>query len=112
MRLTSCWGCLLCNLVTHDQCLAYFIMLVGPESEEVRICFSKPLPKCEGPTLAPFNGRKLNIDFVRLLSDNEQNGQSHVFEVSIKGKAYALKIVSLLFPTPITPLTGFAVQVL
>jgi len=87
-------------------------MLVGPESEEVRICFSKPLPKCEGPTLAPFNGRKLNIDFVRLLSDNEQNGQSHVFEVSIKGKAYALKIVSLLFPTPITPLTGFAVQVL
>ncbi len=89
-------------------------MLVGPESEEVHdgAHFRKPLPECEGPRLAPFNDRKFNIDFVQLLSDNEQNGQSHVFEVSIKGKAYALKIVSLVSPTPVTPLTGFAVQVL
>jgi hypothetical protein len=78
----------------------------------VHIPFSKPLPECEGPKLVPFKDRKANVDFVRLLSDNEQNGQSHVFEVSIKGKAYALKIVSLLCPTSITLLTGFAVQVL
>ncbi len=78
----------------------------------VRIAFSKPLPECEGPKLAPFKDRKANVDFVRLLSDNEQDGQSHVFEVSIKGKAYALKIVSLLCPTPATLLTGFAVQIL
>ncbi len=78
----------------------------------VRIAFSKPLPECEGPKLVPFKDRKANVDFVRLLSDNEQDGQSHVFEVSIKGKAYALKIVSLLCPNPITLLTGFAVQVL
>lgn len=78
----------------------------------VRIHFSKPLPECEGPRLAPFKDRKSNIDFVRLLSNNEQDGHSHVFEVSIKGKAYALKVVRLLCPTLFVLLTGFAVQIL
>jgi hypothetical protein len=82
------------------------------KSTMVRIHFSKPLPECEGPRLAPFKDMKANVNFVRLLSDIEQNGQSHVFEVSIKGRAYVLKIVSLLCPTPITLLTGSAVQVL
>ncbi len=85
---------------------------LGPESEDIHDGAHLSLPGCEGPRLAPFNDRKFDIDFVRLLSGNEQDGQSHVFEVSIKGKVYALKIVSLLFPTPVTPLTGFAVQVL
>lgn len=43
----------------------------------VHIGFSKPLPECEGPKLAPFKDRKANVDLIRLLSDNEQNGQSH-----------------------------------
>jgi hypothetical protein len=85
--------------------------LAGPESEEIYFS-SKPLPECEGPRLAPFKDRKIKIDFVQLLSDNEQNGQSHVFEVSIKGKAYALKIVSLVSSTSVNTLTGFSVQVL
>lgn len=51
------------------------------------------LPQCDGPKLHAFSKRAVDIQFVRLLSDNEQDGQSHVFEVIIDGMRYALKVV-------------------
>ena len=51
------------------------------------------LLQCDGPKLHPFSKSAVDIQFVRL-SDNEQNGQSHVFEVIIYGMRYALKVVS------------------
>ena len=53
----------------------------------------KMLPQCDGPKLHAFSKRAVDIQFVRLLSDNEQEGQSHVFEVIIDGMRYALKVV-------------------
>ena len=58
--------------------------------------FDKPLPDCEGPKLHPFKHRKAAIKFHRLLSDTDMpqaGGDSHVFEVSIRSKVYALKVV-------------------
>ena len=59
------------------------------------------LPRCEGPKLGPFHDRKAAIEFVRLLDDPQvadsevtEGGQSHVFEVLIASRSYALKIVS------------------
>ena len=51
------------------------------------------LPQCDGPKLHAFSKRAVDIQFVRLLSNNEQEGQSHVFEVIIDGMRYALKVV-------------------
>lgn len=51
------------------------------------------LPQCDGPKLHAFSKSAVDIQFVRLLSDNEQNGQSHAFEVIIDGMRYALKVV-------------------
>ena len=56
----------------------------------------KMLPQCEGPKLHAFSKRAVDIQFVRLLSDNEQEGQSHVFEVVIDGMRYALKVVGAI----------------
>ena len=58
------------------------------------INYCKMLPQCDGPTLHPFSDGGSDIHFVRLLSDNERVGHSHVFEVIIKGRHYALKVVS------------------
>lgn len=52
------------------------------------------LPQCKGPKLHPFPHRHAKINFVRLISDPEAEGQSHVFEVSINSESYALKVVS------------------
>lgn len=54
------------------------------------------LPQCDGPKLHAFSKRAVDIQFVRLLSDNEQDGQSHVFEVIIDGMRYALKVVGAI----------------
>ena len=59
--------------------------------------FDKMLPQCDGPKLHAFSKRAVDVEFVRLLSDNEQDGQSHVFEVSIDGMRYALKVVGAMF---------------
>ncbi len=55
----------------------------------------KPLPDCEGPKLHLFQDRKAAIDFRRLLSgaDSGSGGHAHVFEVSIRSRIYALKVV-------------------
>ena len=54
----------------------------------------KMLPPCDGPKLHPFSkSRAVDVEFVRLLSDEWQEGQSHVFEVVIDGMRYALKMV-------------------
>ena len=58
--------------------------------------FHKMLPQCDGPKLHAFSKRAVDVQFVRLLSDNEQEGQSHVFEVSIDGMRYALKVVGAI----------------
>ena len=65
--------------------------------------FHKMLPPCEGPKLHPFSKRAVDIQFVRLLSDEEQNGQSHVFEVIIDGTRYALKVVDAYSLLPFRP---------
>ena len=56
----------------------------------------KMLPQCDGPKLHAFSKRAVDIQFVRLLSDNEQDGQSHVFEIIIDGMRYALKVVGAM----------------
>lgn len=65
----------------------------------------KPLPPGDGPCLAPFKHRGKPISFNRLLkfpsSDSKfsnsesasSGGQAHVFEVTIGGGQYALKVV-------------------
>lgn len=53
----------------------------------------KMLPQCDGAKLHAFSNRAVAIQFVRLLNDNDQIGQSHVFEVLIDGVPYALKVV-------------------
>ena len=55
--------------------------------------YQGPIPRCEGPKLSPFRDRKAAIEFVRLLSDPELEGQAYVFEVLIASKPYALKVV-------------------
>ncbi|KAL8745420.1 MAG: hypothetical protein Q9190_002446 [Brigantiaea leucoxantha] len=54
--------------------------------------YQGPIPRCKGPKLSPFRDRKAAIEFVRLLSDPELEGQAYVFEVSIASKPYALKV--------------------
>jgi len=53
------------------------------------------LSSCEGPKLHPFFDRSSDIQLIRMLSDLEQEGYSHVFEVIINSRHYALKMVSL-----------------
>lgn len=58
------------------------------------INYHKMLPQCDGPKLHPFSDGSSDIHFVRLLSDNKKVGHSHVFEVIMNGRHYALKVVS------------------
>ena len=57
------------------------------------INYHRLLPQCDGPKLHPFSHGSSDLHFVRLLSDNENVGHSHVFEVIINGRHYALKMV-------------------
>ncbi|KAL8762104.1 MAG: hypothetical protein Q9184_001849 [Pyrenodesmia sp. 2 TL-2023] len=54
-----------------------------------------PQPRCEGPKLRPFQNRKAAIRFIKRLDDPAIEGESHVFEVVIARKRYALKIFNL-----------------
>jgi hypothetical protein len=64
--------------------------------------YDRHLPQCKGPKLNPFSHRKSKVDFIRLLSDSkstgstESGGHAHVFETSIGGETYALKVVSYM----------------
>ncbi|KAL8708141.1 MAG: hypothetical protein Q9220_006902 [cf. Caloplaca sp. 1 TL-2023] len=51
-----------------------------------------PLPQCEGPKLHPFSQLDPKLEYIRLLSNPEIADQSYVFEVTLDGKAFALKI--------------------
>lgn len=53
-----------------------------------------PQPCCEGPKLRPFPNRRATIKFIKRLDNQAIEGQSHVFEVLIARKQYALKVVS------------------
>lgn len=55
--------------------------------------YEEPLPECDGPKLRPFPGRHGHIKFIRLISEEIQYSDAHVFEVEIDSKIYALKIV-------------------
>ncbi|KAG8533637.1 uncharacterized protein KY384_001378 [Bacidia gigantensis] len=52
------------------------------------------LPDCDGPQLRPFTSRKVGIKFQNLLGGETSGtgGHAHVFEVSIGGRTYALKV--------------------
>ena len=50
------------------------------------------LPDCKGPKLNRFVRTESPIEFVRLLSGND-GVHSHVFQVTIDSKQYALKLV-------------------
>ena len=56
--------------------------------------YAGSIPRTDGPKLKAFPSRRAAINFRRLLSDPESEGQAHVFEVEIKKRLYALKIVS------------------
>ncbi|MCJ1395648.1 hypothetical protein MMC18_008853 [Xylographa bjoerkii] len=67
---------------------------------QIKPCFES-LPRCEGPKLKHFADHASPIEFVHLLGlenfeDSEESdspgAHSHVFEVSIGGKKYALKV--------------------
>lgn len=51
------------------------------------------LPQCEGPKLHPFARSTATLEFKRLLSDPNSEGQAHVFEASIGSTGYAIKVV-------------------
>lgn len=55
------------------------------------------LPRCTGPKLHPFLHSQKPIDFIRQIDDDDA-GHSHVFEVMIAGRSYALKVVRSRFP--------------
>ncbi|KAI4199866.1 MAG: hypothetical protein LQ350_004314 [Teloschistes chrysophthalmus] len=56
-----------------------------------KLRYNRMLPPCNGPKLHPFADRYAPIKFERLLSDAEA-ALAHVFEVTIAGKPYALKV--------------------
>lgn len=58
--------------------------------------FHEMLPQCEGLKLHPFSNGSCDIQFIRLLSDDESALHSPVFEVIINGQRYALKVVSAI----------------
>ncbi|KAL8672572.1 MAG: hypothetical protein Q9168_002977 [Polycauliona sp. 1 TL-2023] len=66
-----------------------------PARRYPRIIAAKdPLPQCEGPKLSPFVDHKSGLEFRRLLTDPDPDSEigAHVFEVSIGGKPFALKV--------------------
>ena len=56
--------------------------------------YNEPLPQRQGPKLHVFKDRTAKLDFVRLISDKDIEGHSHVFKVLIGAGVYALKMVS------------------
>ena len=52
-----------------------------------------PIPRVKGPKIKEFPRRGAQIVFRKLLSDPRSEGQSHVFEVAISSRVYALKVV-------------------
>ena len=52
-----------------------------------------PLPTCEGPKLDKFEYCGAAINFIRLLSAEAEGLDGKMFEVEIKAKHYALKMV-------------------
>jgi hypothetical protein len=60
--------------------------------------YNEHLPQSEGPKLHPLRGRKGALTFRRLLSDRNSDGHAHVFEASINGRTYAIKMVGTSFP--------------
>ncbi|KAL9577430.1 MAG: hypothetical protein Q9212_006368 [Teloschistes hypoglaucus] len=56
-----------------------------------KLRYKSLLPPCKGPKLHPFPDRYAPIEFERMLSDPEA-ALAHVFEVTIGGKPYALKV--------------------
>ena len=56
---------------------------------------NESLPLIHDPQLNSFKHRSSNIEFIRLLSDEESAKHSYVFEIVIKSNRYALKLVSL-----------------
>lgn len=61
-----------------------------------------PLPDAKGPRLRPFHRQIEDIQFLRLLSSNEQYSDdvphSRVFHIQIADQSYALKVVSIAQP--------------
>ncbi|KAL8906226.1 MAG: hypothetical protein Q9207_002148 [Kuettlingeria erythrocarpa] len=57
-----------------------------------------PQPRSEGPKLRPFPHRKAGVRFIKRLDDTANGGDSHVFEVVIARKRYALKIFNFYDP--------------
>lgn len=53
------------------------------------------LPQCNGPKLHPFVDDKASLEFIRLLSDPLIDRHACVFEVSIGGQSFALKVARL-----------------
>lgn len=53
------------------------------------------LPPIAGPKLHRFVDSDAEVKFVQLLTDPESDPNTHVFEVTIATKTYALKIVRL-----------------
>lgn len=71
---------------------------IGPSDKGVTKRLSmtnrdEPLPLGEGPKLTAFDLNNNTIEYVRLLNAEESSGHSHVFEVTIGARFYALKIV-------------------
>jgi hypothetical protein len=54
---------------------------------------NKSLPSLVGPKLKPFPQRNAPVEFIGLLSSVTPGKHSHVLEVKIAKKRYALKIV-------------------
>ncbi|KAL8951220.1 MAG: hypothetical protein Q9222_002783 [Ikaeria aurantiellina] len=54
-----------------------------------------PLPQCDGPKLHPFDDDTARLEFIRILSDTSIDADAYVFEVSIGGQPFALKVVRL-----------------
>ena len=61
--------------------------------------YIEPLPPCDGPKLKPFHDPKAIVQFHRLISNKDTKGNcAHVFEVSIGGTKYVLKLVRKHLP--------------
>ena len=70
----------------------------GNDAKSLRRYSDTALPKCEGSKLEPFTIDG-DVYFIRLLNTNkdeetsESGGHVHVFEVSMDGQIFALKVV-------------------
>ena len=65
----------------------------GIEGIAWSVDLNEPLPPTTGPKLSAFDLHDRSIEFVGLLSAERPGRHSHVFEVVIGSKHYALKMV-------------------